>query len=388
MNPRVREINERMAAIDERRSAIAAELEGETADLDTLGEEVRSLNDEYAQLQAEKRSILIADVAGGAGTVVRSFQQVAPQQRPAYNAASPEYRTAWLKHMARDRDGNMMFGEMNKEERAAFTFTTENTGVVVPTEIQNRIVELVDSESPILSDATTTSFTRGFGVPRHKSIDAGDAAVVDEGEANPDDEQDTFDLLGLDGVEIKKHVVLTRKMEIQSIQAFEDWLVTHLAARIRVAKERHLLSRLGNETYGIAAENKIGGTLSDAEIRRIFGLLHGSGTKVVYASNSMIWNTLFGLTNEKGEKLFIPDSMGDPTIAGRIYGAAIKPNDNLADNKLYAGYPKKILSNNFEDITVVSSLEPKTLKRIFTGYSLYDAGLEDPRAFVEYTVSG
>ena len=102
----------------------------------------------------------------------------------------------------------------------------------------------------------------------------------------------------------------------------------------------------------------------------------------------MIWNTLYGLTDESGAKLFIPDSMGDPTIAGRIYGAAVKPNDNLADNKLYAGYPNSILSNNFEAITIVPSLEPKTLRRIYTAYSLYDAGLEDPKSFVEYTVSG
>ena len=71
-------------------------------------------------------------------------------------------------------------------------------------------------------------------------------------------------------MEIKKHIVLTRKMEIQSLSAFEDWLVTHLAARIRVAKERHILSRLDNETYGIATENKISGTLSDSEVRRLF----------------------------------------------------------------------------------------------------------------------
>ena len=381
---RLNEINARLAAIDERRTAIATELEGETADLDALGAEVRSLNEEFASLQAEKRSLLLEEVAGGAGTVTRTFQQPAAAQRE-YNASSAEYRRAWLKNIARDADNNMIFGEMTREERAAFTFTTENTGAVVPTDIQNRIVELVESQSPILGDATTTNFTRGFGVPRHKTIVTGDAAVVAEGAANANDEEDIFDLLGLDGVEIKKHIVMTRKMEIQSLSAFEDWLVTHLAERIRVAKELHILSRLNNETYGIAAENKIGGTLSDSEIRRIFSLLKGSGAKVVYASQAMIWNVLFGITDEKGNKLFVPDSMGDPMVAGRIYGAAVKQNDNLADNDLYAGYPKKILSNNFEDVTVVPSLEPKTLKRIFTGYSLYDAGLEDPKSFVKYT---
>ena len=73
--------------------------------------------------------------------------------------------------------------------------------------------------------------TKGFGVPRHTAIAAGDAAATDEGVANSD-EQDTFVLLPLDGVELKKHIKITRKMEFQSIDAFEDWIVDHLAARI------------------------------------------------------------------------------------------------------------------------------------------------------------
>ena len=265
--------------------------------------------------------------------------------------------------------------------------TTENTGAVVPSDIQNRIVELVRSESPILTDATVTSFTRGFGVPRHKSIVAGDAAVTGEGEANPDDEEDAFDLLSLDGEEIKKHVVLTRKMEIQSISAFEDWLVTHLAARIRVAKEKLILARLDNADVGIASSNKISGTLSDAEVRKIFGLLKGSGSKVVYASQSMIWNNLAALEKENGDKLFMESAMEDPVVAGRIYGAVVKQNDNIPDNVLYVGYPRSILANEFEDLTIYPSVEPKTMRRIYTAYSLFDAALEKPESFVKYTAS-
>jgi hypothetical protein len=33
-------------------------------------------------------------------------------------------------------------------------------------------------------------------------------------------------------------------------------------------------------------------------------------------------------------------------------------------------------------------VEPKTLKQIITGYSLFDAGLEDPKAFVKLTLTG
>ena len=128
MNPRVTEINARLTAIDERRTAIAAEIETDGADLDALGEEVRALNEEHGRLQAEKRSILLEEVSGGAGNQVRSFH--APTAR-TYDASSPEYRTAFLK--------NLLGVDLTNEERAAFVHTTTNTPNVLPTTMLTQI---------------------------------------------------------------------------------------------------------------------------------------------------------------------------------------------------------------------------------------------------------
>ena len=375
----------RKEEIEARLAAIRSEMEKDNADIDALTEEVRSLKEELRQIEAdaEKRKKLREEVSSGDGVVIRDFVQDKPQKE-RYDTGSQEYRTAWLKNIAVDERGNRLLGGMTDGERRAFTFVTTNTGAVVPKDIANRIVELVRSQSPILDDASMTFFTRGFGVPRHKSIDAGDAKPVNEGTAN-DDEQDTFDLLNLVGVEIKKHVVLSRQMEIQSIEAFETWLVEHLAARIRVAKEKHVLTRLDNTTYGIAAGNKLTGTLNDAEILKIFSQIDQDGEKVVYANAKTVWTVIAALTDSEGRKLFIPNSMSDPLIAGRVYGAAVKPDANLADNVLYVGVPRSILCNDFDDLEVVSQQEPKTLNRIITAYSLFDAGLENPLAFVKYT---
>ena len=139
--------------------------------------------------------------------------------------------------------GKKLFGELTQKEERAFTFVTENTGAVVPTEILNRIVSLVDNDSPIYLDSSKSNMVFGFEIPRLKSIDAGEAKVVNEGEAN-DDEQDSFDNISLAGVEIKKHIVMSRKMQFQSIKAFEDWVVVHLSERIRVAKEKYIIEQL------------------------------------------------------------------------------------------------------------------------------------------------
>lgn len=372
--------------IEARLAAIAQELEQDGADVDALDQEARSLIAEKQKLEAqvEKRQKLIQDVMQH-GQVIRTFTDHT-EARKEYGVDSPEYRTAWLKSIAVDERGKAMFGPMTEEEQRAFTFLTTNSEALVPTQIANRIIELVRSQSPILADATTTLFTQGFGIPRHKSIDAGDAKMVNEGEAN-DDEQDTFDLLPLAGVEIKKHVELSRKMELQSIDAFENWLVDHLAARIRVGKEKHCLTRLDDPTYGIASGNVLTGTLSDEEVRKIFSQLDADGERVVYANNKTIWTVIAGLENAKGEKLFLPNAMSDPIVAGRLYGAAVKPDSNLADNVIYAGIKGNLLCNDFSPLEIVPDREPKTLKRIFTGYSLFDSGLENPLAFVKYTHS-
>ena len=382
----------RMKEIEERMSAIAAELENDGADIDALEKEVRSLKGEKAQIveMAEKRKNLMKEVSGGAGEVIKRIAPEQAEQR-TFGPESKEYRTAWLKELAVDARGVKLFGDLNKEERAAFTLTTTNAGAVVPTEIMNRVISLVDNDSPMYDDSYKSNLVYGFEIPRLKAIAAGDAKNVAEGTAN-DDEQDTFDNIALPGVEIKKHIVMSRKMQFQSIQAFEDWVVTHLAERIRVAKETYLIGQLAkSDSVGIGTENIIGAaSCTDAEIRKALGLLRGSGERVLYANCNFIWNILAGLETANGDKLFVPNPMADPLVEGRIYGTLIKRDSNIPDDTFYVGYPKKILSNEFILFDITPQIEDKTLNRIFVGYSLFDAGLEDPKAFVKWskTTSG
>lgn len=380
----------RLEEINIRLSEIAKELEtNENADLTALEKEVRELKEERKTLldAKQKRDQLRKDIANGAGEILKRFEE--PKKEKRYDASSPEYKTAWLKNMAVDSRGKKLFGELTKEERAAFTFTTANTGEVVPTEIMDRVVSLLDNDSPMYNDSAKSNLVFGFEIPRLKSIVAGDAKNVAEGTAN-DDEQDDFDNIALSGVEIKKHIVMSRKMQFQSIQAFEDWIVTHLAERIRVAKEVYIISQLEkSSTVGIGSENVISAAAcTDSEIRKALGLLRGSGERVLYANSNFIWNTLAGLETVEGDKLFIPNPMADPIVEGRVYGTVVKRDSNIPDDTFYIGYPKKILSNDFILFDITPQIENKTLNRIFVGYSLFDAGLEDPKAFVKWSKLG
>lgn len=366
--------------------AIGENPENRSADeLEQLAEERQAIDEELNERRsAAAREQLRRDrVAGQVGMNVLAVQP-ANQERREYGADSPEYRTAWLKKMA-VRDGVALFGDLNEEETRAYTHTTANTGSVVPTAVMNRIVELVESQYPIYNDASKDSMVQGFGIPRHKAIAAGDAAATNEGAANSD-EQDTFDLLPLGGVEIKKHIVISRKMKWQSIQAFEDWVVKHIADRIGVAKETRILSQLADATYGIDSNNIATGVeATDANIRAKLGLVRGTGAKVLYANAYTIWNILAGINDGAGNKAFIPSPQADPVTKGVVYGYTVKEDNNLSDKVILAGAPSQILANNFEELFIHRAMDPKTFEDIIAGYSLFDAGLENPLSFVKVT---
>ena len=359
-------------------------------------EEVRALSAEIDELKAEREELRKAaeaaeeerKAAAECGETIR--EEITMNEERIFTADSEEYRSAWLKNLA-VVEGRHMFGEFTEVEERAFTHLTSNTSSVVPTAVMNRIVELVPSFAPMYADASKSAMTQGFGVPRHTAISAGDAAATDEGAA-PTDEQDTFDLLSIAGVEIKKVVKYSRKMKWQSIAAFEDWVVSHIAKRIAVAKELQILTRLGSTSTGIASGNVITGTAispvnyTDVQIRDILALIKETGAVTWYANAKTIYTQLTAIKDQNGRPLFIDNTaFDDPLVKGRIYGGYVKQDENLSDNVVYVGVPSSILANDFEELYIFSAIEPGTAKTIVTGYSLFDAGLENPLAFVKVT---
>lgn len=380
----IEQIEARLAEIRKQiESASAEEIEKLSVEVDTLAEERKKV----LAAEAARKELRSRVASGAEGTAPAPVIPKAVQ----HGADSEEYRRAWLKNMAvfRAQDGSetRLLGDLTAEEREAFTFTTANTTSVVPTVVMNRIIELVKSMAPMYEDATKSGMTQGFSVPRHAAISQGDAAATSEGVAN-DDEIDIFSTLTLTGVEIKKHVKITRKMQWQSISAFEDWLVQHISKRIAVAKETRILAQLNDTTPGIAAANKIARTYTDNAVREALALIAEDGTKVWYANSKTIYNGLAGIKDNNGRPLFLESTVtDDPKIKGRIYGGLVKEDSNIPDNVVFVGVPASILANDFEALFIGRQTDMTTFVTTIGGYSLFDAGLENPLAFVKITFS-
>ena len=328
-----------------------------------------------------------------------------PQVRDTtdYNAAA---RRAWVKDIA-SRSGVQLiegteFTQVERdaynhliEQRAAFTHLTGNTDAVVPVEIQQQIISLIDNTAVLYGDIHKDNFPNQFELIRHKGIAKGDAAQTNEGDAPTDDEQNEFDNITLTGEEIKKTVKMSRKMAVQSVSGFEQYIINETGARLAVAANARVHAKTVDATLGMASGNKINcataGTLVKADITKLLSLLYTFGNPapkgcMIYANNNTIWNYIAMVEDKRGVSYFIDEKTEDPAVEGHIFGKLVKRDDSMADGIIKAGYPDLFRGNVFDGVDVTPYVEPGTQKRCFDGYLLFDGGLAVPQAFSQLTI--
>ena len=267
---------------------------------------------------------------------------------------------------------------------------------MVPVDLKNEIITLIDNSTAIFSDVTRDTMRNQYELIRHKSIDKGDAAKTAEGVAPTDDEQNTFDRITLTGDEIKKRVTLSRKMMIQSIDSFRNYITREVSARCGVAANGIVLARLVDETLGMASANKIScataGTLAKADFLKSFGLLKTFGNPTpkgarVYANQQTIWNHIAAVEDANKRAYFVNEKDEDPTVEGRIFGSIVKREEGLADGVIMIGYPDLFRGNLFDGPTVEAvKLTDGSWNTAIDGYMLYDGGLAVPEGFTQLTI--
>lgn len=282
------------------------------------------------------------------------------------------------------------------EQRAAFTVTTSNTDKVVPVELKNEIISLIDNSTALFSDVTRDTIPGQYELVRHKSITKGDADKTAEGAAPTDEEQNVFDRITLTGDEIKKTVKLSRKMMVQSLDSFRAYINREVSARCGVAGDKIVLAKLVDSTLGMAAGNKINvakaGTLTKADVMKALSLLKTYGNPAakgvrIYANQSTIWNQIAAIEDATKRSYFIDERDDDPTVKGRIFGSIVKLEDNLEDGVIMLGYPDLFRSNLFDGPVVEAvTLPDGSWNTAINGYMLYDGGLAVPESFVQLTV--
>lgn len=282
------------------------------------------------------------------------------------------------------------------QQRAEFNHTTANTGSVIPVELQNEIVSLIDNTAVLWGDMPKQNFPHQFEIIRHKSIVAGDAAQTAEGAAPTDGEQNEYDTLKFEGVEIKKTLKMSRRMAVQSVDSFQSYLVKEIAARLSVACNTHAHARLVNKDYGMEETNKIKtstvNALKKADLAGLLSKLYTYNNPapkgaIIYANNNVIWNFIAMLEDSNGRSYFVDEKNADPSVEGHIFGKLVKRDDSIADGVIIAGYPDLFEGNVFDGPDVMPYIAPDgSQNRCFDGYELIDCGLAVPKSFAQLTI--
>lgn len=369
----------RLQEIEARLAAIRTELESEGADIDALEREVNDLKDERKKLldAAEKRSKIISDITGGAGTPIPGI--ISPKEErkmEVYTVASKEYRSAFLK--------NLVGAELSVEERAAFTHTTANTTAPLPTTMLNEIWDLVSKKHVIMGDIKTYRTGTILEVVKHTAIVQGKAKNVAEGVAN-DDEQNTMVKVTLSGKDFSKHVIISYAMAAMSIDALEAYLITEIANSIGEALADDTIATI---KAGIAAGNKVSSTgvkfVTHKELAALFGKLKNISSIVVYVNNASLYNYLVSMEDTTGRPIFQPTMQAG--AQGILIGAQVKIEESVADHEILVGDPQMVVCNMVQDILIEQDRDIKTHTNVFAGYARAESALLNDTSFALLTV--
>lgn len=371
--------------IEARLAEIRKEIE--TADLDTikqLQDEVDGLVEERDAIGAAEtaRKELRAKVAAGAiGTVIDSVKD-SPAPAKEFTLDSPEYRTAWLKHIS-GRPLNEI------EKRAITTGITGNTegtatdtsnqALYVPTEIQNRIFDLISVRHSLVGDIVTLNSNTVVDIPYANAMSG--ASITAEGSAAGSASTITFGKLTLAGKEFTAWIELTYATQKMAISALETFVVTQLANRIGDKVSADIVATVKG-AVGAAKYLKDGMTYAD--ITAMFGELKRNTTTVMYMTRKTLYTQIVSLVGTDGHPLFQLDPTGK--AVGYVLGAQVKIEDALADFEILIGDPAAIVRNVVQPLLIETDKQIKNHTVLFSAYDREETGVLDPAALL--SVSG
>lgn len=361
---RIDEINARLAAI-------ANEVDAATGEaLTALESEVESLTAERQQImdEVQTRQQLRSNIAAGIVpcTIIETTEEENNMENRTFNLASEEYRSAFLRHLRGE--------DMSEVEQRAFTFLTTNTAAPLPTVMQNRIIDLIGEAHPIVADVYRMDSNAAITIPVAKSI-AADAGTTAEGAAS-NELQITFDNVNLAGDDYTANVKLSYKMLHMAIPAFEDYLVTQIAARLGAKLAGAIVA---NIKEGMHADNKVVTGVNYANICAGFGELKRVGSVVVYGTRKGVYNKLVGMVDSNKRPIFMQSITEG--AAGALLGATIKFEDAVGDTELLIGDPKKYLQNVVAPVIIESAKDLDNHTVVYSGYTCQEGVLTDDKAF-------
>lgn len=378
-------IEKRMKEIEARLAEIKTELDKPEADLNALEQESRNLTNEYVDLKERKKNAeernRILDDAMRNGIETRRFNadENTPEER-TYGADSPEYRSAYLKHLRGI--------ELTDLEERAMTSASSSAGPVVPTQTVNKIISKLHQYAPLLDRIEL------LGVPGYVKVPAEgttiDAALHTEG-ATITASEDTMTYVQLGMYEVTKLITISKTVELMSVDAFENWLTDKVARNVADKITGYILTGTGSsEPQGINAitwneTNSVtvakAGSVAVADIDKVVGLLNGAydaGAEWIMSKKTFFGDFRALQDNSKNKVI---SKEGDTWY---VEGYPVTFDERMTIHEAILGNLRRgYLGNMPEEAHVTSQFVVRENSYDFLGSAMFDGKVQAVEAFVK-----
>lgn len=380
---RIKEIEARLAAIKKEIETRGADMTA--TEIDALEKETNELTEERAGLiaAAEKRNGILDNIAKGAGISLRSFENKDGDNSGGDNGdpyGTPEYRSAWLKHIRRL--------PLTDAETRAFSNATGAGAEVIPTQTANEIISKVKTLAPMLNEVTLLHVK---GAVKFAVEGTNNDAAIHKENAAITASADTLTTVQLSGYEIIKLVQISDTVMTMSITAFESWIVDMLASAIARKIEDFLINGTGSsQPKGIEKANTWGatnsvtvaasGSLTAANVQTLIGLLpagYDHNGKFVMNKKTLFTDFMPLQDNSKNHIVTVQNN------AYFVYGYPVLLSDYVADHTAYLGDFRKVCANLAENIGVKSAYDIDTNSYKYSGIAIFDCIPAIGEAFVK-----
>lgn len=336
---------------------------------------------ELEDLQERKANALALQEHRAIGTKIEERGREKMEENKVFDATSPEYRSAWLKHVRGV--------EMTEVEKRAFTSASTSAGAVIPTQTANEILTKMKQIAPLLGEVTLLQVAGNVKFAIEDTV--ADAAKHTENE-NITATTDKLTEVTLGSYEINKLVQVSKTVATMSIDAFESWLTDMLAEKVSEQMGVYLISGTGSsQPTGIEAAQTWGegnsvsvtkaGSLTNANVQTLIGLLNGgydNGAKMLMSKKTLYTDFMPLQDNSKNSIV---------TVQGRdyfVYGYPVLLDDNVTIHEAYLGnFKKAIVANLSEAINVVSAFDIDSNSYKYLGSAMFDSKIAIGEAVVK-----
>lgn len=302
------------------------------------------------------------------------------------------YKQAFLNYVRgakMDAESMQLITEHNSKSNE-FVHTSENTGIVIPKETQDKIWARMVEGYNVLEDVKRMNVHGELRIVKHGGIKAGDAKWYAENTTVEQEENEFLDFV-LGGHQLAKAITVSWKLRAMSMDDFEQFLIDELSQRISVALGTAVVKGTGNgEATGIVtalakspsqlASVETTGKLTYADLTKAIAKVHSSykNGAAIYANSNVIWTVLANVVDQTGQPFFMPSA---PNGVGNIFGLPVKEDAALGDDQILIGNAQGYVLNINGDISLATEDHARALATDYVAYMIADGNVLDEQAF-------